>query len=140
MFGQSGNVGSSGCQDCLLHPVMRCGRCTCTFCAHHALAPGRRCDACESDYADELATRRAAKVLVAPPIVVLVGGLLFLALTPITIGGAIGATVIAALTCGTAVRAGAGACKVVERNARAMFMRERSGGLPAARLLPQRTR
>ena len=46
------------------------------------------------------------------------------------------AAVMAALTCGTAVAAGAGACRFVDRSARAMFLRERAVGLPPARLLP----
>lgn len=118
---------------------MRCGRCTTTRCAQHAIAPGRRCDDCERDWADEAPTRRAAKLIFAPPIALFAGGVLFGLLLPISVGGAVGATIMAALACGTAVTAGAGACGVVERNARAMFLRERAGSLPAARLLPSRS-
>jgi hypothetical protein len=117
---------------------MRCGRCTTTRCVRHALAPGHRCDACEHDYADEAPTRRAAKLIFVPPLALFAGGILFGLLLPISIGGAIGATVMAALACGTSVAAGAGACRIVDRNARAMFLRERAGTLPAARLLPSR--
>lgn len=102
----------------------------------HALAPGERCDRCESDWEDEEPTRRAAKLIFAPPAAILTGGILFGLLLPVSIGGALGATLIAALTCGTAVGAGAGACRVVDRSARAMFLRERAGALPPARLLP----
>ena len=42
----------------------------------------------------------------------------------------------AALACAAAVGAGAGTCRLVDRNARALFLRERAGGLPPARLLP----
>ena len=131
-------MGVRSCADCAERPVMRCGRCATTHCVHHALAPGRRCDACERDYADEAQTRRAAKLIFVPPLALFAGGILFGLLLPISIGGAIGATVMAALACGTAVAAGAGACNIVERIARAMFLRERAGTLPAARLLPSR--
>ena len=117
---------------------MRCGRCTTTHCARHALAPGRRCDACERDYNDEAPTRRAAKLIFVPPLALFAGGILFGLLLPISVGGAVGATVMAALSCGTAVAAGAGACRIVDRSARAMFLSERAGTLPAARLLPSR--
>lgn len=107
-----------------------------SFCKQHALAAGMRCDNCEHDYADELGTRRSAKVLLAPPIALLAGGLVFGLLLPITFGGAVGALVMAGLACGSAVSAGAGACRLVERTSRALFLREKAGGLPPARLLP----
>jgi len=97
--------------------------------------PGKRCDGCEQDWDEEEPTRRAAKLIFVPPIAVLAGGLLFGLLLPISIGGAIGATLMAALACGTGVGAGAGACRLVDRSARALFLRERAGGLPTARLL-----
>ncbi len=115
---------------------MRCGRCTRTRCAVHRLAPGERCQGCEQDWQDEAPTRRNAKVLLAPPLAVLAGGVVFGLLLPVTIGGMLGATLMAALVSGTAVTAGAGACRVVDRTARAMFLREHAGALPAARLLP----
>lgn len=116
--------------------MMHCGRCTSTRCSTHALRAGLRCDRCELDWEDEAPTRRAAKVLFAPPIAILAGGILFGLLLPVSIGGAIGATLMAAIACGTAVGAGASACRIVDRSARAMFLRERAGGLPSARLLP----
>ena len=106
-----------------------------TFCDEHALAPGVRCGACEQDFADDAATRRAAKVIFAPPVAILCGGILFGLLLPVSLGGAIGAFVMCSIACGTAVGAGAGACRVVDRSARALFLRERAGRLPAARLL-----
>jgi hypothetical protein len=115
---------------------MRCGRCTTTRCARHALADGRRCDTCERDYQDELPTRRAVKVIFAPPIAILAGGMLFGLLLPVSLGGAIGAAIMCSIVCATAVGAGAGTCRLVDRTARAMFLRERAGALPAARLLP----
>lgn len=115
---------------------MRCGRCSTTRCARHALPPGARCEGCERDYDEEAPTRRAAKLIFAPPIAILAGGLLFGLLLPVSLGGAIGAAVMCALACATAVGAGAAACRLVDRSARAMFLRERGGGLPAARLLP----
>lgn len=101
----------------------------------HALLPGERCTGCEQDWKEEAPTRRAAKLIFVPPIALLAGGLLFGLLLPVSIGGVIGATVMAALACGTGVGAGAGACRLVDRSARALFLRERAGGLPAARLL-----
>ncbi len=124
------------CRACLSKPVMRCGRCTTTRCAAHALPPGRRCERCERDWLEEVPTRRAAKVLFAPPAAILAGGMLFGLLLPVSLGGAIGAAVMAALSCGTGVAVGAGACRLVDRSARAVFLRERAGALPPARLLP----
>jgi len=128
-------MGDVSCDDCTTRPVMRCGRCTITRCAVHALLPGERCAGCERDWHEEAPTRRAAKLIFAPPIAILAGGLLFGLLLPVSIGGAIGATVMAALACGTGAGAGAGACRFVDRSARALFLRERASGLPAARLL-----
>ena len=127
-----------GCTDCTTRPVMRCGRCNDTRCAAHALAPGERCERCERDWCDEAVTRGAAKAIFAPPIAILAGGLLFGLLLPISVGGAVGAAILCALAFGTGVAAGTGACHLVDRSARAMFLRERAGGLPAARLLPSR--
>jgi hypothetical protein len=124
------------CADCTDVPVMRCARCTVTRCERHALRAGERCTRCERDWTDEAPTRRAAKLIFVPPIAILAGGLLFGLLLPVSIGGAIGATLMCALACATAVGAGAGACRLVDHSARALFLRERSGGLPAARLLP----
>ncbi len=125
-----------GCRDCATSPVMKCGRCTSTRCERHLLGPEARCEGCEHDWQDEAATRRAAKLIFAPPIGIRSGGLLFGLLLPVSLGGAIGAAVMCLLACGIAVGAGAGACRLVDHSARAMFLRERAGGLPAARLLP----
>ena len=125
-------MGATHCEDCIEHPVMRCGRCTTTKCKLHALDATTRCDRCENDWNDEAPTRRAAKMIFVPPLAIFVGGLLF-ALIPLS--GVVGAGVMATIALLTAVGAGAGACRVVDRSARAMFLRERSGGLPTARLL-----
>ncbi len=124
----------------MTRPIMRCGRCTTTRCQAHALAVGMRCERCERDWADEAPTRRAAKLIFVPTIALLAGGILFGLLIPVSIGGAIGAFVMAAFACAAAVGAGAGACRLVDRNARALFLRERAGGLPPARLLPSTTK
>ena len=124
------------CADCSTAPVAKCGRCTRTRCAKHALPPGERCEGCEHDWQAEAPTRRAAKLIFAPPIAILSGGLLFGLLLPVSLGGAIGATLMCAFACGTAVGAGAAACRLVDRSSRALFLRERAGGLPPARLLP----
>ncbi|HEX2691817.1 MAG TPA: hypothetical protein VHN14_34645 [Kofleriaceae bacterium] len=115
---------------------MSCGRCSDTRCAVHAFPPGERCERCERDWGEEAVTRRAAKMIFAPPLAILAGGLLFGLLLPVSIGGALGAAILCALACGTAIAAGTGACHLVDRSARALFLRERVGGLPAARLLP----
>jgi len=97
------------------------------------LKPGDRCRACERDYRDEAKTRRAVKVIFAPPVGLFAGGAFF---ALVTLGGAIGAAVMCAVAVGIAVGTGAGLCTLVDRNARAMFLRERSTSIPAARLLP----
>jgi hypothetical protein len=129
-------MGPRHCDVCETNPVMRCGRCTVTRCEAHALAPGKRCERCERDWTEEAPTRRAAKLIFVPPLSILVGGVLFGLLLPVSLGGAIGAALMCALACGVGVGVGAGACRLVDRNARALFLRERAGGLPAARLLP----
>lgn len=129
-------MGASPCTDCTTRPVMCCGRCNSTRCWAHAFAAGERCARCERDWRDDAVIRRAAKVIFAPPIAILAGGLLFGLLLPVSLGGAIGAAIMCALACMTAVAAGTGACRLVDRSARAMFLREHGGGLPPARLLP----
>jgi hypothetical protein len=129
-------MGSSRCQDCLEAPVMQCRRCTTTRCAKHALARSERCPRCERDWREEAPTRRAAKMIFAPPIAILSGGVLFGLLLPISLGGMVGVAFMATFALATALGAGAGACRAVDRGARAMFLRERSCGLPPARLLP----
>jgi hypothetical protein len=115
---------------------MRCGRCTVTRCERHALAEGRRCDNCERDWQDEAPTRRAAKLIFVPPLTILAGGLVFGMMLPIMLGGAFGAAVLCAVAVTLAFGIGAGACRLVDHSARSLFLRERAGGLPAARLLP----
>jgi predicted lipid-binding transport protein (Tim44 family) len=114
---------------------MACGRCSTKRCEVHALDWGERCERCERDWEEEAVTRRAAKLIFAPAIGLLAGGLLFGLLLPISLGGAIGAAVLCVLACATAVAAGTATCHLVDRSARAMFLRESTGGLPPARLL-----
>jgi hypothetical protein len=127
---------SSSCRDCMSSPVMKCGRCTTTRCRKHALPKGHRCERCERDWREEAPTRRAAKLIFAPPIAILVGGLLLGLLLPISIGGAFATAIMCSIVCGVAVGAGAGACRLVDQSSRALFLREKSGALPTARLLP----
>lgn len=127
-------MGTRVCQDCVTKPVMKCGRCTLTKCQRHVLAEGRRCERCERDWVEEAPTRRAAKLIFAPPIAILAGGLLFGLLLPVSFS-ALGAAIMCALVCGIAVGAGAGACRLVDHSSRVMFLRERAGGLPPMRLL-----
>ena len=127
-------MGTRHCTACIEAPVSTCGRCMASRCALHALKSGKRCPACERDYTDEARTRRAVKLIFAPPVAILTGGLLLGLLMPVSLG-AVGAVMTCALVSGLAVGAGAGTCTLVERTSRAMFLREHSGGLPAARLL-----
>jgi hypothetical protein len=127
-------MGGRRCIDCIQAPVMKCGRCTATRCARHALAPGRRCDSCEHDWAEEADTRRNAKLIFAPPLALLTGGLLFGLLMPLA--GALGAAVLCLVAVFLAAGTGMGTCMLVERSSRAVFLRERAGALPPARLLP----
>ena len=133
-------LAAAACEPCAAQPVMRCGRCTATRCEVHALATGTRCECCERDYSDEAPTRRSAKLIFVPPLVILAGGILFGLVMPISIGGAIGTAILSAFACASVVGVGAGACRIVDRNARALFLRERAGGLPPARLLATRHR
>ena len=129
-------MGASGCTSCAKRPVMRCGRCNATRCEVHALDAGERCDHCERDWEDDSVTRCAAKLIFAPPLAIFVGGVLFALLLPVSLGGILGAAVLCALACSLAFATGAGVCRLVDHSARAMFLRERTGGLPPARLLP----
>jgi hypothetical protein len=123
------------CAACEKRPKVRRGRCSETRCAEHAFAAGMRCERCERDYESDDTSRRTAKLVFAPPMAILAGGLLFGLLLPISFGGAIGAAIMGMLACGVAFGAGAGTCALVDRSARALFLRERSGELPTARLL-----
>jgi hypothetical protein len=100
------------------------------------MPPGQRCEACEREWQDEAVTRRSAKLIFAPPIAILSGGVLFGLLLPVSIGGAFGAAVMCMLACAAALGTGAGMCRLVDRSARALFLREHAGTLPPARLLP----
>jgi hypothetical protein len=115
-------------------PVMKCGRCTLTRCQQHALADNLRCDQCETDWQDEAPTRRAAKMIFAPPIGILAGGLVFGLLLPVSFT-AFGVAIMCAFVCAITVGAGAAACRLVDHSSRVMFLRERAGALPPARLL-----
>jgi hypothetical protein len=115
---------------------MKCGRCTTTRCDRHALAPGHRCDRCERDWQEEAPTRRAVKLIFVPPVAILVGGLLLGLLLPISLGGAFATAIMCSIVCGVAVGTGAGACRLLDHSSRVMFLRERCGRLPPARLLP----
>ena len=112
---------------------MTCGRCSTTRCERHALAPGKRCSDCELDYRDDAKMRRAVKLIFAPAAGLFTGGLLF---ALISFGGMIGAVLACTVACATAVGSSVGVCSLVDRSARAMFLRERSLGVPVARLLP----
>ncbi len=125
------------CDACVEQPFVRCGRCTETRCQQHAFRAGLRCERCEHDYRDDEPTRRAAKLIFAPPVAILSGGILFGMLLPVSL---IGMAALGVIACATAFGAGAGTCTLVDRSSRALFLRERCGALPEARLLPSRVR
>jgi len=126
-------MGSRRCRACIEAPVATCGRCSTPRCSAHQFKAGERCSACERDFREEALTRRAVKLIFAAPVGLFCGGMLFAVLS---FGGALGAAIACAIACFAAVGAGAGVCSLVDRSARAMFLREKSPGLPAARLLP----
>src|SRR3569833_2783043 len=126
-------MGSRRCRACIEAPVATCGWCCLLCCSAHQFIAGERCSACERDVREEALTRRAVKLIFAAPVGLFCGGMLFAVLS---FGGALGAAIACALACFAAVSAGAGVCSLVDRSARAMFLREKSPGLPAARLLP----
>lgn len=70
----------------------------------------------------------------APPTFVLAGGIAFGLLLPIlfALPFAIGATLVAAAATGVGFSAAAGACRLVDRAARAQFLREHARALPRA--------
>lgn len=80
--------------------------------------------------------RRNAKLLFVPPVAILAGGMLFGLLLPITLGGALGAMIMCAIVCSVAVGTGAGTARLLDHSSRQLFLRERAGRLPPARLLP----
>lgn len=132
-------MGARRCDACSSHPVVRCGRCSVGRCARHAFEPGQRCERCERDYSEDEPARRAAKLVVAPPLAILSGGLLFGLLMPLSLGCPIGIVLMGLVSSGGALGVGAGACRLVDRSSRSLFLREKSGALPAARLLPARS-
>ena len=117
---------------------MRCGRCGATACPAHAFHAGERCAACERDWEEEAPTRRGAKMIFAPALALLAGGVVFGVLLPVSFGGAFGAALMCALASTAAYGTGAAACRFVDRTARGLFLRERAKALPMARLLPGR--
>ncbi len=104
-------------------------------CTRHAFPAGERCIACERDFRDEATTRRAVKLIFALPVGLFSGGLLFALMLHLSIG-TIGVAITWAVACAVAAGSSVALCTLVDRSARAMFLRERSPGLPEARLLP----
>lgn len=73
----------------------------------------------------------------APPTFVLAGGLTFGMLLPLlfALPFAAGVTLIAAAATGAGFSAAVGACRLVDRAARAQFLREHARALPRATVL-----
>ncbi|MFT3699513.1 MAG: hypothetical protein QM831_40575 [Kofleriaceae bacterium] len=101
----------------------------------HAFPSGERCVACERDYQEEAMSRRAVKLIFALPVGLFSGGLLLALMMHFSIG-ALAIAVMAAIACAVAAGSAVAMCALVDRTARAMFLREKSPGLPEARLLP----
>ena len=75
-------------------------------------------------------------MIFVPPIAILIGGLLLGLLLPVSLGGAFATSIMCSIVCGVTVAAGLGACRLLDHSSRVMFLRERGGSLPHARLLP----
>jgi hypothetical protein len=127
-------MGSRRCSDCVESPIVTCGRCSATRCSRHQFKPGQRCSSCERDFKDEAIGRRAVKLIFAPALGVFSGGLFLALMMPIA--GPFGALVVGTLACMLAFGSGYTMCALIDRSARAMFLRQTALGLPEARLLP----
>jgi hypothetical protein len=68
-----------------------------------------------------------------PPVMILVGGLVFGSLAPI-LGGLVGAAVVSAVTAATSSAAGVAVCRVVDGATRRLLSRRRQRTLPEARI------
>src|ERR1700733_4444453 len=123
-------MGSRRCSDCVESPIVMCGRCSATRCARHQFKPGQRCSSCERDFKSDVMGRRAVKLIFAPALGVFCGGLFLALMMPIA--GPFGALVVGTLACMVAVGSGYGLCSLVDRSARALFLRETSLALPPA--------
>ncbi|MCB9564847.1 MAG: hypothetical protein H6709_18865 [Kofleriaceae bacterium] len=129
------------CGDCDAHAVARCGRCNAPVCRRHQPRLGQRCGGCEADWADDLPVRRMLQRLFAPPAFVLAGGASFLFMMPVLIAlpFSIGAPLVATLAALVGFGASVGTYRLVERAARAQFLREHARALPVARVVRGRT-
>lgn len=118
----------------------RCARCNAALCAAHRPAAGERCAACELEWQDEAPTRRSLQRLFVPSACVLAGGTTLLALLPVLVAlpFAIAGPVVAALATTTGLSSGVATYRLVERAARAQFLREHARGLPVARVVRAR--
>ncbi len=125
------------CDRCEAQPAARCGRCEAPLCATHRPPRGRRCRTCERDWADEAPTRRTLQRLFAPSACVLSGGLTFLFLMPVLIAlpFSLGAPLVAALASSVGLSGAVATYRLVERAARAQFLREHARALPVARVV-----
>lgn len=122
------------CDDCEQAPTLCCGRCAARLCSRHAPGPWRRCAACEAEWDDDGQTRRALQHMFAPPTFVLAGGITFGLLLPLLLAlpFTAAATLVAAAATAVGFTAAAGTCQLVERAARAQFLRESARALPTA--------
>ncbi len=125
------------CERCDAEPAAQCARCGAAVCLDHVPARGLRCRACEEEWTEGGATRRAVKHMFAPAAFVLAGGAAFGALLPVVaiLPAFLGAMVVAAVSTTVGVVAAAGTTGLVDGVARAQFLREHARGLPEARVL-----
>jgi hypothetical protein len=128
------------CERCDAEPAAHCARCGAALCLTHVPARGARCRACEEEWNDGVATRRAVKHMFAPAAFVLAGGAAFGALLPIVaiLPAFVGAVVVAVASTTVGVVAAAGTTGLVDGVARSQFLREHSRGLPEARVVHHR--
>jgi hypothetical protein len=125
------------CPDCDARPLTRCARCDASLCDAHRPAREARCAACEREWTDELPTRRALQRLFAPSATVMSGGLTFLFLMPVLMAlpFSLGAPLVAALATAVGLSGGVATYRLVNRAARAQFLREHARALPVARVV-----
>ena len=125
------------CGRCDAEPAAHCARCGAALCLEHVPPRGARCRACEEEWSEGVATRRAVKHMFAPASFVLAGGAAFGALLPVVaiLPAFIGAMVVALVSTTVGVVAAAGTTGLVDGVARSQFLREHARGLPEARVV-----
>ncbi|MEZ4358728.1 MAG: hypothetical protein R3B48_00995 [Kofleriaceae bacterium] len=78
--------------------------------------------------------RHASKVMFAPPVMILVGGVVFGTIAPL-LGGLLGAVAVSLITAGSTFTAGVAVCGAVDGASRWLLSRHRQRLLPMARVV-----